>query len=77
LGQTRKVKAKIVRVHGFSAHADKVELLQWLSALEKAPKHVFVIHGEKEAADSFADYVRDKKGWDVTVPAYREEIIID
>ena len=77
LGQTRRVKAKIVRVHGFSAHADKVELLQWLSAIEKAPRRVFVIHGEKEAANSFADYVREKKGWDVTVPAYGEEIIID
>jgi len=77
LGQMRKVKAAVVRVHGFSAHADREELLRWLSALEKPPRRVFVIHGEKQAADSFADYVREKKGWDITVPAYRDEIVVD
>jgi len=77
VGQMRKVKAAVVRVHGFSAHADREELLRWLSALEKPPRRVFVIHGEKQAADSFADYVREKKGWDITVPAYRDEIVVD
>lgn len=77
LGQTHKVRARVVRVHGFSAHADRNELLEWLSALKKAPKRIFIVHGEKNAAESFAEFVKEKTGWDATVPAYRDEVLID
>jgi metallo-beta-lactamase family protein len=77
LGQKRRVKANIVRVHGFSAHADRNELFDWLSKLKIPPKHLFVVHGETEAAHSFADFVREETGWEVTVPAYRDEVILD
>ena len=77
LGQKRPVKANIVRIHGFSAHADRDELFDWLSKLKKPPKKLFVIHGESESAQSFADYVRGKTDWDVTVPAYQDEAILD
>ncbi len=77
LGKKYKVKAKIVRVHGFSAHADRNELLEWLRELEAAPRGVFVVHGETESALSFGDYVREQTGWKVTVPAYQNEIVLD
>ncbi len=77
LGKKYKVKAKIVRVHGFSAHADRNELLEWLRELEAAPRGVFVVHGETESARSFGDYVREQTGWKVTVPAYQNEIVLD
>jgi metallo-beta-lactamase family protein len=77
LGEKYKVKAKIVRVHGFSAHADRNELLEWLKELEAAPRGVFVIHGETESARSFGDYVRKQTGWKVTVPAYQNESVLD
>ena len=76
-GQKYPVKAKIVRIHGFSAHADRNELFEWLSKLKKPPKKLFVVHGEAESAQSFADYVREKTGWDVTVPSYQDEAIVD
>jgi metallo-beta-lactamase family protein len=77
LGVKRPVKAKIVRIHGFSAHADKEELLGWLKGLEKPPRRVFVVHGESESAKHFGDYVKEQTGWEVTVPAYQDEIIVD
>jgi metallo-beta-lactamase family protein len=77
LGQKYPVKAKITRVHGFSAHADRNELFDWLSKLKIPPKHLFVVHGETEAAHSFGDFVREKTGWKVTVPAYQEHLILD
>jgi metallo-beta-lactamase family protein len=77
LGQDCLVKARVVRVNGFSAHADKEELLQWLSSLKRPPKRVFVVHGESESAGHFADFLGKKTGWQVSVPAYRDEVVLD
>ncbi len=77
LGQKYKVKAKVVRVHGFSAHADRNELLNWLRELQAAPRGVFVVHGEAESAKAFGNYVRKKTGWEVTVPSYQDEALLD
>ena len=57
LGEERVVKAKIARIHGFSAHADRDELLDWLSNLEAPPRGVFVVHGESESAKFFGEYL--------------------
>jgi len=77
LGVKRPVKAKIVRIHGFSAHADKEELLGWLKELDKPPRRVFVVHGESESAKHFGEYVKEQTGWEVTVPAYQDEVVVD
>jgi metallo-beta-lactamase family protein len=77
LGRNYPVRARIVRINGFSAHADRDELFKWLSALEEPPRKLFVVHGESESARHFGDYVRQKTGWHVTVPAYQDEIVLD
>jgi metallo-beta-lactamase family protein len=77
LGENYPVKARIVQIQGFSAHADRDELLHWLSTLPKPPRKLFVIHGEAESAQSFGRYVHEKTGWDVVVPDYQEEAILD
>ena len=77
LGEKRKVKAKIVRIHGFSAHADRNELLTWLRELDSPPRGVFVVHGEAESARRFGDYAREQTGWQVTVPEYKDQILLD
>jgi metallo-beta-lactamase family protein len=76
LGQQYQVKANIVQVHGFSAHADRYELLKWLKGLQTPPRKVFVIHGEPKSASGFADYLRQQTGWDVSVPAYQDEVVL-
>jgi len=77
LGQECPVKARVARVNGFSAHADKEELLEWLGALKKPPRKLFIVHGESESALSFGDYVREKTGWEVVVPEYQDEVVLD
>ncbi len=77
LGQRYDVKARVAQIHGFSAHADRNELLAWLSSLKKDPRHVFVTHGEPEAAEFFADFVHDKTGWKATVPEYGDQVVLD
>jgi metallo-beta-lactamase family protein len=77
LGQNYPVRAKVVQVSGFSAHADKEELLNWLTGLKKPPRRLFVVHGEPQSAQHFAEEVVQKTGWKVSVPAYQDEITLD
>lgn len=77
LGQNFPVNARVVKINGFSAHADKEELLQWLSVLKTAPKKVFVVHGEADSSKQFADFLIKKTGWQVAVPTYQDEVILE
>jgi len=77
LGQQCPVRARIVRLQGFSAHADRDQLFRWLSGLKKPPRHVFVVHGEQEASRDFASFVSERKGWQTSVPAYRDEVVLE
>ena len=60
LGSEHAVRARIARVRGFSAHADRDELLAWVTSLQTPPRRVFVNHGEAEVATSFRDFLYRK-----------------
>ena len=77
LGQHYPVKARVVQINGFSAHADRDELLKWLASLHRPPRRLFVTHGESSIAQHFASLVRGKTGWEVVVPQYQEELRLD
>ncbi len=77
MGQEYPVRARIERVNGFSAHADKQELLEWLQNIKTTPKGIFVVHGETESAKSFGDFVYQNTGWPVSVPAYLQQISLN
>jgi len=78
LGKTYPVKARVEQMGGFSAHADRDELRQWLSGMEeRPPRKVFVVHGESDSAEEFASFLRDKTGWEVNVPAYGDRVTLN
>ena len=77
LGEEIPVKAKITSLSGFSAHGDRNELVRWLRTCTTKPRHLFVTHGEKEAAFSFAEHVKDELGWETSVPEYMERAELD
>jgi metallo-beta-lactamase family protein len=70
-GQDVPVKAKVFTINGLSAHADKDELLRWLSGFKDSPKQTFIVHGEAENANALASTL-DAKGWNAIVPHYLE-----
>ena len=76
LGQTYPVRARVVKIDGFSAHADREGLLAWLSDMRKPPRCVFVTHGEETAATSFAEFLNKQTGWQTQVPAYQETVTL-
>lgn len=66
-GEKIQVNAKIHNLEGFSGHADRDGLLGWLKGFQKAPKQIFLVHGEPEAKLDFAKTVKETLGYD-TIP---------
>jgi metallo-beta-lactamase family protein len=75
-GFEHKIRARVARIGGFSAHADRSELVQWITSLQKPPKRVFVVHGETNAAEAFGEHLVEATGWKVTVPDYKNEYVL-
>ncbi|HQG95119.1 MAG TPA: MBL fold metallo-hydrolase [Smithellaceae bacterium] len=70
------VKARIWTIGGFSAHAGQSQLLDWLHNFHTKQMKVFLVHGEFSAQETLASLIREKLSFDVTIPEYREEIIL-
>lgn len=58
-GEEYALRAQVEVINGFSAHADRSELLDWVQAMRDRPQKAFVVHGEPEAAQSLADGLVD------------------
>lgn len=59
-GEEIAVKARIVNFHGLSSHADRDGLLRWIGAFEPKPKEVFVVHGDKDVTEIYAQTLRER-----------------
>jgi len=68
-GEEIRVRARIYTIGGFSAHADRDELLAW-HRLTGNPQRTFLVHGEEEAMASFAKQLKDTE---VIMPEVNEE----
>ena len=71
-GEEIAVNAQLVNFHGLSSHADRDHLLSWISAFrDPRPRHVFVVHGDREVAPFFAQTLQGM-GLDAHAPQYTE-----
>jgi metallo-beta-lactamase family protein len=61
-GHTVRVRASVQSLHGLSAHADRGELLRWCQALPRAPRRVFLNHGEDPPRKALAAAL-EEMGW--------------
>lgn len=66
------VRAKIYKIGGFSAHADRDELLAW-HGRTGTPARTFLVHGDEDAMRSFANKLRDTE---VKMPSLGEEFTL-
>ncbi len=76
-GEYVPVRAEVTNIETMSAHADYEELLQWLAAFKRPPRHVFITHGEPAAADALRKRIGERFGWHCSVPEYRDEVELD
>ena len=70
-GEEIAVQAELVNLPGLSSHADRDFLLQWVHSFTPRPRHVFVVHGDREIAPLFAQTLVDQ-GFAAHAPQYTE-----
>lgn len=70
-GERYKLRARIRKAEGYSAHADRNGLLHWASRMQEAGdvRRFFVVHGEGESLASLASGLREQGGGGVEIPA--------
>jgi len=69
LGDRYEVRAEVHKLEGYSGHADRNALLNWLEQAHKTktPRRVFLVHGEPDNMFPLAEAI-EKRGLRVEVP---------
>ena len=69
-GEMYEVRAQVERIEGYSAHADRAELLDWANHFDRGQlKRVFLVHGEEEGYTGLKSGLEQMGFRDVIVPA--------
>jgi metallo-beta-lactamase family protein len=74
-GDEIPLRARVEVLNGYSAHADRTELLRWITGVKersRSLRRVHLVHGEPEAQDVFAGVVRGR-GMVVSAPSPGEK----
>ncbi|MBE5878029.1 MAG: MBL fold metallo-hydrolase [Lachnospiraceae bacterium] len=61
-GEPVEVRANITKLPGLSGHADKAGLIDWITAFERKPDRVFVVHGEDSVCNLFTECLKIEHG---------------
>lgn len=74
-GQRHKVRAELRRIDSLSGHGDYREMMRYISCQDKKKvKRLFLVHGEEETQQHFAETL-GKDGWkNISIPQFREEV---
>ncbi len=75
-GRYVPVRAEVVSLRGYSAHADADELVAWLGQMSR-PRTAYVVHGEARSSRALADRLAGELGWNTVVPEYLEKVRLD
>ncbi len=76
-GEPYRLKAQVETINGFSAHADRNELLEWTGHIQTPPQHTYIVHGEEEASFALADALKKQQQFpDVHVPELGESFLV-
>jgi metallo-beta-lactamase family protein len=73
-GEFKEVKADVEIMDSFSAHADKLELVEFLRNQRERAKKIFLVHGDYEAQKSFRGMLLSVGFADVEIPELGQEI---
>lgn len=66
-----KVKATVEQIDAFSAHADYVEMTDWLKSIDTSRlQKIFLVHGERESQAAFKKYLAENGFNNVEVVRY-------
>lgn len=66
--QEVKVRAEVMEIEGFSAHADQEKITRWLQPQEGKIEHIFLVHGDDSAKQAFSQHLQKFTSAKVTIP---------
>ena len=67
-GEPMPLRAEVQKLDALSGHADREEMLTWLTPIAGGLKKVFLVHGEPDQQMAFAAAIRERYGLEVIVP---------
>lgn len=76
-GQVIPVRARLVNIHGFSAHKDSDNLVAFVGSTAPTLKKVFVVLGEPKSAYHLGQRLAEEYGVSVTVPEKGDTVELD
>ena len=76
-GRDVHIRAEVVQLEGYSAHADADAIIRWMRTAPKAPRMTYITHGEPESATAFRGMIEDSLGWRCHVPSHGEVIMLE
>lgn len=73
-GETIPVRAKVINIPGYSAHADQPHLLEWLGHMKGTLKKVFIVQGEQASSEILGQKIGEQFGLATEVPKQNEQV---
>jgi metallo-beta-lactamase family protein len=73
-GQMVPVAARVERLDSMSAHADRGEIMRWLSGFSRAPTMTYLVHGEPAPLEALRGQIESERGWPVHIAKYLERV---
>jgi metallo-beta-lactamase family protein len=74
-GEPHEVKAEVVVLNSFSAHADRNELLEYLGRFDtREMKGVFVVHGDVDQSEKLGTGLREAGFARITIPSRGDRV---
>lgn len=75
-GRKYPVVAEVAHINGFSAHAGQDFLLEYALASRQSLKHIYLVHGEKRAAEAFMEKVKQTGFTNISFPESNQRVEI-
>jgi len=76
-GEEIQVNAEIYSLEGFSGHADREGIIQWIKSIKNKPKKIFVVHGEEEATKEISGKIEEELSIKTYIPELGESVSIE
>lgn len=76
MGEDIPVRCKMATISGYSAHADQPLLLQWIAPMRNSLKKLFVVHGDPDQMEPFAQKIRDEYAVDAVIPTKGMKVVL-
>jgi len=76
-GEEIQVNAEICSLEGFSGHADREGIIQWIKSFKNKPQKIFVVHGEEQAAEEVSRKIEEELKIKTHIPELGESLSVE